>query len=1087
MEPLRDVPPECAAGGSQRGLTIKRVIRNRNSRAPAINARVLSDALTVADSATATYVPAGGGQVGPEVTTLTLTSVAGGAQPFMLGHAFAEGDVPSGSDIVSDTSGITLRTIVKRLWNDGSVKHAVLVGAGTFTANVAKSISLKTGPAAGGSNLTASSIQSAAPSASVQCGSIGTVNLSSLLGSAFRTWISTPEMVECEYRSAVGSDTHLVAWFYVRLWASGRVHVRTAVDNGYLQGSPSDRTYTATVIIGGSTVHNASVTHYAFTRWDVQGWIGGDPQLTPSHNAQYLSDTKLVPNYFARSPSAGTLNGLTRSYAPMQLDPHPVLGGTGGFSNHIGMVPGWDALYVTSVDARAYAAVMAASSALTTYSVVRRHTNNRAAKPTDAPTHMWDGQGTFTVENDAGTMELNHLQNTGYLAYLISGEYFHYETMALLTSTVYFALDTSDGTGTNKLYQLETRGTGETLRQLGFFCAIAPRVGVDSGDLSIVTDFQAVLASNAEDFADRTLVAGQNQLGILYHGNSLGGWETADGGTEGSLAVWMQNYVVGAFGQVSNMDPLDDMTDWNTARDWMYKWPVGLFGTVGTGNWCYTRGGSNYGISVAASNTPGNDTTAYFDSWGDAWEQSVGSENTSCAEGSALFSSGSQQSNDPAYAAVNHRWSVAVHALSYAVEHGAPGAAAAWSRLTGASNWDTYLDGSAAPDNFDDTPIWGIFPRSGFAPTYIDSMSNYQLRALSGSFTPSGAQTIEAAITALGNPYDDWLTDDPANGSPASVVSKWSGGAGDSAGHRLFVLGGGHDDSAFNGIPTFDFSGTGNTPVGWVIEPNSLSTIDDVPIGAGQSFDQYDDGKAGAVHSYDGVNYDSTGDRLYRTGGSIWSSGNFTTGQWYFNLTSKAWVNVASLPFAGEVTVTAINQSARKILYTVRGASVARFYNIAANTWSANKSLSATVTDQSYPTLTVDETRGDVILIGDNQFRLWTVNWSSETISDAAFTPTGDTGVFSSSDALTVLYDPTRDSFWIFGGAQGHYYNKITEMNASTFVCTEHALTGNTVSFNETSGNYHGSFGRAVLMDDWRAIGFCTSTGHPAYVIKLPS
>jgi hypothetical protein len=127
--------------------------------------------------------------VGGAVTTVNLTSAAGGTQPFMLGHGFAKGDVPSGLDIVSDTSGITLRSVVKRRWNDGSVKHAVLVGSGSFTAGVAKQISLSTGVAGGGSNMTSANIQAAAPTASVQLGSIGTVNLSTLLASPFRTWV----------------------------------------------------------------------------------------------------------------------------------------------------------------------------------------------------------------------------------------------------------------------------------------------------------------------------------------------------------------------------------------------------------------------------------------------------------------------------------------------------------------------------------------------------------------------------------------------------------------------------------------------------------------------------------------------------------------------------------------------------------------------------------------------------------------------------------------------------------------------------------------------------------------------------------
>lgn len=645
-------------------------------------------------------VPDGGGgePPGEEITTFTLTSPNTGTHPFMLGHAFAEGDVTSASDIVSDTSGVTLRAVPKRLWNDGSVKHAVLVGTAAMVAATPLSISLKTGTEAGGVALTAADIATAAPSASIQIGAVGTVTLGDLLASPFRTWISTTEMVEAHYRSVVGAHADLVSWWYVRLWSDGTMHVRVAVENGFLNDAASTQTHTVTAIIGGATVHNASVAHYAHTRYDVDGWIGGDPDVTPAHSVQYLVDTKLVSNYWKRSPSAGTLNGLEQTYTPMQLSPHPVDGGAGGFSEHIGPMPNWDALYVTTADSRAHAAVIAASRALTTYAIARRSAaTNRIAKPSDASTYSL---ADFSIINTAGRLEFNHLQNTGFLAYLITGEYFHYETMAHLTAMVHFVHTNGNGSGTNRILLLETRGTGENLRQLGHFAAIAPREGADAADLAIVTEYQTLLANNAAYWADRTQDVGMNPLGTLYQ-YVLGAWDTT-----GTVAVWMQQYWVGAMGQVSNMAPLADMTDWNAARDWMYRWPVGLAGTVGATNFCYTRAGSEYGVEV--NNDNDTDPTTFYGDWGEVWTNTFGSANTSCPDGGTLQGTGSSAPN---IAATNHRWSVFLQAIAYAVEHNATGADAAWARFIGASNFSAIETGSAAPDNFNDTPVWGIVPR----------------------------------------------------------------------------------------------------------------------------------------------------------------------------------------------------------------------------------------------------------------------------------------------------------------------------------------------------------------------------------------
>jgi len=52
--------------------------------------------------------------------------------------------------------------------------------------------------------------------------------------------------------------------------------------------------YVPTVTINGATVYNnsgATLTHYGNTRWDVEGWIGGDPQITPKHNSAQLIAT----------------------------------------------------------------------------------------------------------------------------------------------------------------------------------------------------------------------------------------------------------------------------------------------------------------------------------------------------------------------------------------------------------------------------------------------------------------------------------------------------------------------------------------------------------------------------------------------------------------------------------------------------------------------------------------------------------------------------------------------------------------------------------------------------------------------------
>ena len=92
--------------------------------------------------------------------------------------------------------------------------------------------------------------------------------------------------------------------------------------------------------------------------------------------------------------------------------------------------------------------------------------------------------------------------------------------------------------------------------------------------------------------------------------------------------------------------------------------------------------------------------------------------------------------------------------------------------------------------------------------------------------------------------------------------------------------GGGHGDGAYNGILMFDFSG-GSQPQGWSEVPGSLSDPDTIPPlpGGGDS----SDGKPAAVHSYDGLQFDSATNRLIRVGGSPWGPGGFTKAAWAFD------------------------------------------------------------------------------------------------------------------------------------------------------------------------------------------------------------
>ncbi len=629
-----------------------------------------------------------GATAGSILQSFDLTSSATGTQPFTVGLGFKKGDT------FAPTLDIdTYQLEVMKTWEDGSAKHAIASGRVPLATATPQMINVYSGGTQpSGVDLIEEDIATAVPSAMVQCGNIGTVTLSSLLGSPVRTWISGPEMVETHYRSGVGGDPTLTVWFHVRLYADDSVWVRAIVENGVISGTNETETYVPTVIIGGTTIYNnggTALSHYAHTRWAVEGWIGTtDSEVTVAHDTDYLMESGLVPNYGWTSPSASALNGLAQTYTPMQQGAWTRDMGDTGFQAQIGLLPKWDALYVTSGgDSRAFAAVVANANSLNSYPIVWSDSS------TDAPIVLSDWS-TWTVDGAGGggatgvgagplRWDVAHHGSGGYLAYLITGDYYHLETMEYQAALCYLVTSSSRGSGTSRVLRpVQTRGVAWANRTVGQLAAIGP-----SDD--IVDDLVALLGTSASYWDTERQKAGQNQLGYLY---------TYEWYDPGVISPWQQHFWIQTFGMLSDLEPLAGMTALNAVRDNFYKAAVGILGPNGTDYYCFTEA-SQYTLTVSSAS---NDPTSWYDSWGTVYEQTHGSPNTFCGN-----TVGGSSGGAPASAATGY-WGNLLPAIAYAVDDNATGASTAWSRLTGAADWST-IDSSG----FDDVPNWGIVPRVG--------------------------------------------------------------------------------------------------------------------------------------------------------------------------------------------------------------------------------------------------------------------------------------------------------------------------------------------------------------------------------------
>ncbi len=363
------------------------------------------------------------------------------------------------------------------------------------------------------------------------------------------------------------------------------------------------------------------------------------------------------------------------------------------------------------------------------------------------------------------------------------------------------------------------------------------------------------------------------------------------------------------------------------------------------------------------------------------------------------------------------------------------------------------LDGTSAPS--------GTCPTAGL-PEYISGMSSYQVRALTGTYSPTnGKETLRSVTPA------EWLAAENDN-----VMAPWSGGPKPTNGTRMYVHGGGHSDSLNNGVYRYDFAGT-TKPTGWTLQKISAVSAAN-PSGNGS----YSDGNPESAHTYDGMC--ELNGVLYRFGGAGVPNGYFLNDAWAFNTATSAWSRLADIPVQWGGFAIA-HPGTNKILLLERWVTynTYTFYRVGTNNYSSVKNAS-----QQWPDLStlamkpLTSTTSLGLVSGRNKSFSLSIDWSAETVSQTSRTISS----FQSLDGPSIVYDPTRDRFWIFGGSPQS--SSIGEINPSTWAVTSHSLTGS--SMGSGGSGYEGSYGRFVFMDSFRAIGFVNNVEGPSYVIKLP-
>ncbi len=628
--------------------------------------------------------------------------------PFTLGFAFPKAAVPSGSTPVASTSGC--QVVVKNRWPDGSAKFAIVSGVISFTAGAPLKVTLSssTNVAPAPASLSLAQLKASGVTAAVDAGSWGKASWSGSDWEApFAAWVAGPSMSSWIYRKPVGTDAHLVAWLEVRLYASGALEVLPWVENGYLNvASPSNRRATYSFTLGGKQRFSRDIDlpHHCRTPL-VDGqllshWLETDPGVIARQDAPSLQSSELVPSYHGKlAANAGALAALPSSFVPLQQGGYSGNMGQTGFQPAIGLLPEWDVCYLTSDDATTtYKGVVRNAFSAGRYAIhFRDEKTNRplrfSAYPNlsvNASTKMQSppgGSGTA-----APAWDIPHHPSLGFVAYLATGSWYFMEELQF-AATFNFLGQVDDKRQFSKGIFLSSSGAATTRGAAWGVRTLAQAAVATPDDDVLSAELLTSLTANIE-FNHATYVAQPNNpFGFVAPYGDAYGSNTDGRVTE---AAWQQDFYTAAFGYALSMQPsvsADTLTKLGAFFAWKAQSVIGRLGGTASTEWLY-RDAAVYTIVVANVDFPDwfGGTGPWPANWGELYKATLGMANpgTTGDLRGAYFPDGTSY------------WGNLLPAISYAVRHNVPGAAQAYARLTGSSNWASLID------SFNGSPVWGV-------------------------------------------------------------------------------------------------------------------------------------------------------------------------------------------------------------------------------------------------------------------------------------------------------------------------------------------------------------------------------------------
>jgi hypothetical protein len=729
----------------------------------------------------------------PVITTLNLRTAQSGTWLWTCGHVFKKGSLPAGQTLLG------LQTNIRTTWPDGSAQITSISGSNTFTANTPLVINIETGSAASGSNVTTATLVSQSITATVDAGSFGAASWSGTdWNTPFKTWISGPICSTFIYRKQIGTDPHLVAWLEVRIFSNNMVEVLPWIENCYVYVAGStnkNSTYSFTLNGTSRFTQTFDLPNHCRTPLIFGSELryvasGTNPDIIVAHNGPYFSSTKLVPKYRVTLPdNALAINNLPTTYAPLQQGNYPTGMGGGGYHGSIAIIPEWDVTYLlNSTSPKPWKAVQINAYSAGRYGIHWRDENtNEPVKFSTYPNGNVgygsgigdsgnNGVGGFFVQPTGTvppTFKPSHHPSIGFVAYLITGSFYHLESVQFNGYLQGFKAPAATRQFGKMILWTDdeqTRGASWGLRSY-----VQAAVASPDGS-SHKTEFINALSENVTAYHTRYIVNPGNPMGFTreYGGGSYNG-----SNPPAAQATWMHDFFAAVLGYWRLLEvPLS--TGVPTKFEQFYTWKVqtiaNRFGGAGATEYLYRDAGGAYAIAVAPDNTPYGPNLPspglngpWYSNWGEVWQNSH--DGTLQGASSGLQIPRVKEIGDTSlrggyFPEGTSYWGNMLPALTYLVSNGYAGAQASYDLVTSASNWNqleasfaNYPVYATAPHDLDTVPppIQGQTTRVDNAPLVTNTlvMGNTGMGVLGSQIPNSGTDGPAIPWDKLNLPYDN--------------------------------------------------------------------------------------------------------------------------------------------------------------------------------------------------------------------------------------------------------------------------------------------------------------------------------------------